>query len=54
MYPTIIIFYDKDGRILTQSYSDSFNPRDVEAEIKLYRPKPAVRVVFDIALPPLD
>lgn len=54
MYPTILIFYDRDGRILTQSYLDAFHFRDVEAEVKLYRPKGAVRAVLDIALPNLD
>jgi hypothetical protein len=49
--PCVIIFYDSKGKVLCQSYIDNFNIRDVETEIKLYRPKEAVRVVFDIALP---
>ena len=50
--PCIIIFYNKQGRIINQSYIDQFRLRDIEAELKLYRPKEAVRVVFDIALSP--
>lgn len=46
----IIIFYGEDGKLLSYTYLDNFTFRDMEAEVKLFAPKNAVRVVFDIAL----